>query len=432
MSAPSRTLWFFWLVSVVALGTTTTSVSQAQSDHGPATSSFDYRALRVGDTYVSKVGELRRIVGTDGQSVILSHKPGCERDPDIKGGEPYRPLSGPGCREEVPGPFFVVPEAPPFQYPPAAPQTHGLDLGVINEATSKAYFKWLCDNEAGDWIYKAVRNVDGFFAMRNRDSSDFPNLNGWPLTDRYYVEDPWGQIWNRIPNSAVVPALKTGHWSRSDKLLPNGPFALGGFSTMAVQDGFEFFERPLTREEQQKYKGFRFARYQRPWPADAKFASDLKDVAPNPRIEERYRRKPGEVWMLVPDTRRVAIHDIPLEPTNEIRSRYGFFWRGIERTPQDRLHGIAGTEDFVIDMQTNEILSLKRSFVRALYNSKPPGTTTSWEWREECPSSATWRLAYKGVLIPRDPFSAGDKDLTRLPGPYEDPALFRTISAPNL
>jgi hypothetical protein len=47
-----------------------------------------------------------------------------------------------------------------------------------------------------------------------------------------------------------------------------------------------------------------------------------------------------------------------------LRSQYGFTWRGINR-PHDREFGIAGGELIVLDLRTNEVLGVRRGFIRS-------------------------------------------------------------------
>jgi hypothetical protein len=64
-------------------------------------------------------------------------------------------------------------------------------------------------------------------------------------------------------------------------------------------------------------------------------------------------------------------------------SRYGFTWRGIKR-PHDRKLGIAGGELIVIDLETNEVLGVRRGFTRTGYaRSAPDGI--NWEFSGACP-----------------------------------------------
>jgi hypothetical protein len=46
------------------------------------------------------------------------------------------------------------------------------------------------------------------------------------------------------------------------------------------------------------------------------------------------------------------------------KSQFGFTWRGIRR-PHDREHGIGGGEVIVLDLKTNEVLGVRRAYLRS-------------------------------------------------------------------
>ena len=66
------------------------------------------------------------------------------------------------------------------------------------------------------------------------------------------------------------------------------------------------------------------------------------------------------------------------------KSRYGFTWRGIKR-PLDRELAIAGGELAVIDLQTGEILGIRRGFTMS-GNVVNSATRINWEFSGACPS----------------------------------------------
>lgn len=47
-----------------------------------------------------------------------------------------------------------------------------------------------------------------------------------------------------------------------------------------------------------------------------------------------------------------------------VKSRYGFTWRGIQR-PHDRELGIVGGELFIMDLSSNDVLGIRRGFIRS-------------------------------------------------------------------
>lgn len=53
-----------------------------------------------------------------------------------------------------------------------------------------------------------------------------------------------------------------------------------------------------------------------------------------------------------------------VEEASSLKSRYGYIWRGIKRS-HDRELGIAGGELIVMDLQSNEVLAMRRGFIRS-------------------------------------------------------------------
>jgi hypothetical protein len=88
----------------------------------------------------------------------------------------------------------------------------------------------------------------------------------------------------------------------------------------------------------------------------------------------RYRRfyrdekaHPGRDYQTAVDGKFTRVpYIVAEENVSSIQSRYGYTWRGITR-PHDRELGIAGGELIVLDIQTNEVFAVRRSFVRTGY-----------------------------------------------------------------
>lgn len=345
--------------------------------------------------------------------ILISHQPGCEIDPELGLERGYVPIQSPECRERVPPAVFPNPKAPPFRYPEAKPQTHGLDLSRLEVEVADAYFKWLCENEAGTWIYRSVSNVDGVFAMRNRPRYVYPGL--WERWDRYYVEDPWGEI-------QTTEAQRTD-WENSflmpDATIRGAPVA---FNAYDAQNGYEFYERPVLPKEAKKYPGFRFLRFKRPWPLEPSYGSDYKEpwyerLPPAPEARPKDARRPGQV-IVYASVREFDRMTYPKpEPTNTLKSRYGFFWRGIERTPFDRPLGVGGGEEFIVDLRTNEILALHREFVRI--PGGKPSRDNKLDWTEAKSCKGNIHKVLRDVLLPLDPIKARGIDLHSAPTPNE-------------
>ncbi len=92
-----------------------------------------------------------------------------------------------------------------------------------------------------------------------------------------------------------------------------------------------------------------------PWRIYSYFEAPLSQLI-SPKIPNaRYRRYSGYVQDKFPMVE---------EHVTDIRSRYGYTWRGIPR-PQNRELGIAGSELIVLDLQTKEVLGVRRGFIRS-------------------------------------------------------------------
>jgi len=78
-----------------------------------------------------------------------------------------------------------------------------------------------------------------------------------------------------------------------------------------------------------------------------------------------------------------SLKTLQKEYDKTIKSRYGYTWREIRR-PHDRENAIVGGELIVVDLQTNEILGIRRGFQRAARTHISPSGLT-WFGGEFCP-----------------------------------------------
>jgi hypothetical protein len=74
---------------------------------------------------------------------------------------------------------------------------------------------------------------------------------------------------------------------------------------------------------------------------------------------------PGRKYQTAINGQGVFVPYVVAESTvPDVKGHYGYTWRGISR-PHDRDLGIAGGELIILDLQTNEALAVRRSFVRS-------------------------------------------------------------------
>lgn len=180
------------------------------------------------------------------------------------------------------------------------------DSGYRPGMTQQEYFEHLCKNEAGEFIFETADNVEGIHQIRPRrvyTDQEWRHL--------YALEDPYG-YW-------------VGEWERIGMAMANPRL-------------YEYFEiQPSAR---------------RNYAADMRQLLD-KSVLTDPpagAVIARYFGYNGS------DTRSLRL-EFDVKP----RARYGFTWRGIKR-PMDREMGIAGGELIVLDLQTNEVMGVRRGY----------------------------------------------------------------------
>lgn len=195
--------------------------------------------------------------------------------------------------------------------------------------SSEEYFKALCEAEAGEFIYKTVEDVEAVYQIRPRED---PTLNLRIGQDRYVLEAPM------FIGAQVRQAQRSLHGAP--------PFR------------YPVFEKPNLSE-------------------------DGKLLSPP------YFRYEGYESKRTYDGRESSSSLAPI-PVSELRSRYGYYWYGIKR-PMDRELAVSGGEMVVVDLRTNEVLALKRSFSLGVSDRWGKGyspTGIAWNIGGVCPASS--------------------------------------------
>jgi hypothetical protein len=194
--------------------------------------------------------------------------------------------------------------------------------------SSKAYFEALCKAEAGEFIYRTVENVEGFYQIRPRKQASWNALQ-----DRYVMEDPYGYTdWE----AREAPTI----------------FVRGKFGA------YRFFEAPPIRLVVPSYR-------------DGEYHDSMLAAPPTEAIVERHYGYDGS-----------SNKSKRKEYDTQLKSRYGYVWRGIKR-PHDREMGIAGGELIVVDLRTGEILAIRRGFARS--GDARARSGINWESTWVCP-----------------------------------------------
>jgi hypothetical protein len=208
------------------------------------------------------------------------------------------------------------------------PNPVAADSGYKPGMTPEQYFDHLCKTEAGEFIYKTVENVDGIYQMRLRDKP-----TDYELEHLYALEDPYGHsvgVKDHPEEYFVQPAIGK----------------------------YQFLEVPAPKDSLAT-KGVKYRRYYR-------------DV----------NAHPGMTFPTNVNGQFVQVPFIVAESfAASLSARYGYTWRGIVR-PHDRELGIAGGEIIILDLQTNEVLAVRRSYERTGYMRNLTGVW--WLTAQKC------------------------------------------------
>lgn len=180
-------------------------------------------------------------------------------------------------------------------------------------SVEEAYFRHLCEHEAGDYVFKRVENVEGVFQLRPRKE-----VYGEPIDyNRYRLEEPTG-VGSGDSNSVG--------WSSVAELV------------QPLHGVYEFLEQPSPNVPGGVIRYYRGR-------------NDSPPDRYQNGVEAGYRDgKPAYLPFVVAK-----------EEASHRRARYGFTWRGIKR-PHDRRYSIGAGEYLIVDLDTNEVLAVKRAF----------------------------------------------------------------------
>lgn len=250
----------------------------------------------------------------------------------------------------------LVTEEGRFAHSIKIPNPVTADSGYKPGMTPQEYFDHLCKTEAGEFIYGTVENVEGIFMMRPRERVFDDHMQ-----HLYAMEDPYGhEDWEaKDPGGIFVhpDRYRFVEMQAVDKLEPDG--------RKRYLDPSRFVSPP---------PGANYQRY---------FGSDGHD--------QKSLRKEYDVTK---------------------KSRYGYTWRGVNRS-HDRELGIAGGELIVLDLENNEILGVRRGFIRSGGSGVHNLTGIWWPKGQVCrndPGRIRPTFAYEFISKVLNPSSTGSKE----------------------
>jgi len=242
-----------------------------------------------------------------------------------------------------------VPKPVPFDF--AKAKLTALKPG--NPSVSDQYFEHLCKTEAGEYIFKTVENVEGVFQMRPRKPPGELNYN------RYAVEEPTGLGW-------------------SGDVDDNHGYGVSETLVQPMSGVYSYVERPNP-------DGKGVLRYKR-------------GVNENPPpgnqngYQTAFHSPTGmQIWLSVP-------YIVVKEEGVARHARYGYTWRGIKRE-RDRELSIGAGEYLVVDLETNDVLGVKRGF-KISGHDKNTSSGIGWENARPCESDILRRKGLTPVLTP--------------------------------
>jgi len=184
------------------------------------------------------------------------------------------------------------------------------DSGYKPGMTPEQYFDHLCKTEAGEFIYKTVENVEGLYLMRTRKMASDDEMQ-----HLYALEAPYIEVHGEHESPGeyfVQPHL--GKYQFMETHTPEYGRSVG------------------------EYKYWRYYRDE--------------------------NAHPGKDYQTALNGRFVRVPYVVAEKgIQSLSSTFGVTWRGITR-PHDRENGIAGSELIILDLETHEVLAVRRGFKR--------------------------------------------------------------------
>jgi hypothetical protein len=236
-----------------------------------------------------------------------------------------------------------------FAYSIKLPSPHDKPMVEYKKGMSaEAYFKELCEKDAGEWIFKTVEGVEGVFQGRNL-----------PILPRH---------------SNLVYYM----YEASEILTKN-------FEDLLVQPyrgRYNYMERPRGMDE----TGETYVRYFRGAENKKRFPSGY-----TVNIEGSFRRVP---------------YIVNREQTQTLRSDYAFAWR--QTVNNDMLeNGIVGGETIIYKQATSEVLAYRRFFSR--YWPRSDSNNTRLVNGGSCQPGFTVGVSdfIQAVLVPINPARRG-------------------------
>lgn len=247
-----------------------------------------------------------------------------------------------------------VPTPQPFNFPLA--RLKALVPGLPDVSTQ--YFDHLCNTESGEYIFKTASNVEGVFQMRPRgEIADTPiDFN------RYALEEPTGVGWS------------------NDEGTDDNVYQM---YILPMYGKYTFMERPNPNDPNTIIRA-------------------VRAVNPKLPVGDQYG------YQTSIEIRPGMFHQFSLplmvgyKTVNQRQARYGYTWRGIQRD-LDRRYSIGAGEYLIADLDTHEVLAVKRRFKQSGYD-RNTSSHIWWGNARPCENEVKYRPGLTPSLIPVNVF----------------------------
>jgi len=189
----------------------------------------------------------------------------------------------------------------------------------------KEYWEALCKAEAGEFVFAEIGDIAAVYSVRPRRA-----VSDYELADRFVLEDPFtftDVLATTEPQNFIVQ-----------------PF-LGAYRVLEIR-------HPDTQGFLQYFRN-----------------ATLGGPA--------YQTSRHGRWVRVP-------YIVSSTPVKAVSAKFAYTWRGIVR-PHDRANGIAGGELAIVNLETGELLGLRRGFA---HSGRVPNSATGFWWlsAQRCPA----------------------------------------------
>lgn len=195
----------------------------------------------------------------------------------------------------------------------------------------REYWEALCKAEAGEFIYKTVKNVEGFLWIRPRGQE-----TDYAMQDKYAIEDAYGLHEFAFGDDDARPGKRIFRLDESN---------------------YRAIESPI---------------------GDPRAQSWVRQSLDIDRLKALMRNPPAG-WSETDFT--------SISKASQPQSIYGVTWRGIRR-PEDLNLGVSGGELAIFDLRSGEILGLRRGFALDAFAARGIMNRHSWLGSWGCPVMA--------------------------------------------